>query len=285
MGKLSPKERWRRHVIESLTALKHSGELQRLSAEGLAILGREKLYTGEEWWRDFSKRAYSPEYQAWHEDCRKVGERFGIARWVVVMLSLVRGYSPEEEPHVIEAEWPRIWVVTESGDSLFLQWLCYQARQLGLYVIQRLGSSEATLLYLDGAPPAAKLSASGRPPRDAAFHLRVETPVRYPPEGASQLQKEATRLGGELLRRLGYSVPRRLRASPLVQMAETLRADQSPLEPGQIYHIVDDLYGEGDLSRDRQRRNMVKSGRHRVRKRLVEPYLQESGDTLQPPSA
>jgi hypothetical protein len=48
MGKLPPQERWRRHVVERFTALKQSGELQKLRARGLAVLRRQDLLSAEE---------------------------------------------------------------------------------------------------------------------------------------------------------------------------------------------------------------------------------------------
>lgn len=281
MATTTPEERWRRHVYERFTALRQSGELEKLRAEGqdilkrLGILTRKRLLTAQEWWQTFSQRASSPEYRAWHDKCRTVGERFGLAPWVVAMACLLRGYQPEKQPHVMEAEWPRIRVVSESTEPLFLQWLSYEAQRLGLYVIQRHGSVETTLLNLNGAP-SNPLSPSQRPPRNTAFHMRVETPTGYPPEAANHLQKEAGRLAKELLMRLGYSIPQRLRTSSMVSMADKLRVADEHLAYGDVYRIMDKVYGDEDITRDRQRRSTIKTRRHRLKKRLTKPYELEA---------
>jgi len=281
MSRTAPEERWRKHVYERFTALRQSGELEKLRAEGqdimkrLGILTRKRLLTTQEWWQTFSQRASSPEYRAWHDKCRIVGERFGLAPWVVAMACLLRGYQPEKQPHVMEAEWPRIRVVSESTEPLFLQWLSYEAQRLGLYVIQRHGSVETTLLNLNGAP-SNQLSPSQRPPRDRAFYMRVETPPGYPPEAASQLHKEAGRLAKELLRRLGYSIPQRLRTSRVATMADKLRVADEHLACGDVYRIMDKIYGDKDITRDRQRRSTIKTRRHRLKKRLTKPYELEA---------
>ena len=53
MAKLSPEERWRRHVLERITALKLSEELRLLRARGLSLMGRKRLYRGQQWHQDF----------------------------------------------------------------------------------------------------------------------------------------------------------------------------------------------------------------------------------------
>ncbi len=175
----------------------------------------------------------------------------------------------------MEAQWPRIRVVTESTNSVFLQWLSYEARRLGLYVVQRQGSVETVALYLDFLPPTPLLAPSQKPPRDSAFYVRLDVPPGYPPEAAIQLQREAGRLAKELLKRLGYSIPQRLRSSHLTSMANELRVADGQLPSRAIYDIIDDIYKDKDLSKDQQRRKLIISRRHQLHKRLVKPY--ESG--------
>jgi len=100
--------------------------------------------------------------------------------------------------------------------------------------------------------------------------MRVETPVGYPPQAEKELHKVANQLGKDILIALGYSIPKRLRTSQLVAMADKLRV-ASTLKNGEAYGIVDDIYGE-DLTDDRKRRKLVASRRHKLRKRLVKPY-------------
>ena len=102
-----------------------------------------------------------------------------------------------------------------------------------------------------------------------AFSIRVETPMGYPPEAASQLQKEANKLARQLAERMGFRLPKRLRTSKLVTMSEVLEAEKGPLPRGAIYDIIDNVYPDGDLSKDQRRRKLTASRRHRVRKRLL----------------
>jgi len=202
----------------------------------------------------------------WHHKCEAVAQRFGLAFWTVVSVCLISGYRPEKVPFPVEASWPRIRVVTEQMTPLFLEWLSYEAHQLGLYVIQRRGSAEVTHIP-PNLPPFEALPASQRPPLDCAFFMRVETPPRYPPQAAAKLEKQAKQLEKELFRRLGYSVPERLRSSPLVAMADKLRVGKK-LKLGEAYQVIDDIYGD-DMTSDQRRRKLVGSRRNKLKKRLV----------------
>jgi hypothetical protein len=272
MPKITPDERWRRHVLERYTAFEMSGELIALRNEGLKILGRTSLYTGDEWFQDRQKRDTSSEYSKWCEKCEMVGARFGIAPWTVQMACLIKGYSPDNNLFMVESNWPRIRVVTENTNELFLSWLCYEARNLGLYVIQKHGSSETTMIVIDLAPPLEPLTDSSRPPRDAAFHMRVETPAEYPPEAASDLQRAASNLGRELSRRLGYQSPRRLRSSELITTAKQLKADKSKLTEAESIEVVDNLYPNHEESEERKLLKRCRSQKNQVRQRIVKPY-------------
>ncbi len=156
-------------------------------------------------------------------------------------------------------------------DPLFLQWLSYEAQRLGLYVVQRQGSVETTLLYLEPTPPTQQLT-SQKPPRDSAFSIRVVIPIGYPPEARDQLNKQTDHRYRELLRRLGYSIPRRLRGSPLVSMAGVLKVADARLPKRGLYEMVAGMYEEGTVEEDEERRKTIKTERHRVRKRLIKPY-------------
>ncbi|MDP2949455.1 MAG: hypothetical protein Q8P22_07945 [Chloroflexota bacterium] len=276
MGKLSPGERWRRHVMERFVAFERSGELARLRAKGLAVLRRKKLLTGDEWNSTFEDRVRNPEYLRWHEECTVVGKRFGLAPWTVYMACLLEGYRPEEQLHVMEAEWPKVRIVTEVTDPLFLSTLAREAQGLGLYVVSKQGASETTHLFVSSQDASELQPPAVKPPMHAAFKVRVETPLEYPPEAARGLQQEASRLGKELLRRLGYSVPTRLRASSLVDMADVLKVGEAPLPRSGAYDIVDEVHGEGELGQDQQRWRSVISRRHKLKKRLVEPYAKDT---------
>jgi len=79
-------------------------------------------------------------------------------------------------------------------------------------------------------------------------------------------------LGKELLRRLGYEVSQRLRGSPLVKMAQKLRIADNKLLRGEAYKIIDDLYGDDDITQDQKRRKQIASRRHKLKRRLIDKY-------------
>ena len=274
MSKISPQERWWKYVMERYAALKLSGEVKKLRTEGLKILKRDKLFTPEEWNKTFTQRASSEEYRVWYEKCRIVGERFGLAQSTVELSCLLKGYKPEEMPFIIESDWPQIRIITEVSDPVFLTRLAYEAQRLGTYVVQRQGSVEVTQLYIHSVPIAemkAPPMPSSMPPINSAFTARVETPIGYPPEGKTQLNKKAVQIEKELLSRLGYSVSKRLRNSPLVSQADNLKMDQKKLPSGGSYDIIDKVFKD-DLNQDPRRRKLISNRRFKLRKRLIEPY-------------
>lgn len=245
-----------------------SGELTALRAEGLSIVGRTTQYTGEEWWQD-RKRRESPKYSKWGKKCEKLGAQFGLAPWTVQMACLIKGYSPEKENFIMETNWPKIRVVTDNADPLFLRWLCYEAQKLGLKVILKTAPLETSMITMDPAPPTEPLTDFSRPPGDNAFNMRVETPPDYPPEAAKNLHQMASNLGRELLRCLGYHSPKRLRSSPLMTVAKQLKADKSKLTEAESLQIVDDLYPEHDMSQDSKLLKRCKSQKNQVRQRIT----------------
>lgn len=162
-------------------------------------------------------------------------------------------------------------VVTKQSDPLFLRWLSYEAHQLGTYVIKRYGSVETTIVP-ENFPPDTPLPEERLPPQNDAFIMRVEKPTGYPPQAATKLQKDAGELAKQLLRRLGYSIPQRLRISRLVSLAGKYRLAQRRLPKRALYEIVAETYEFGYMNEDERRRKTVKTRRHRLRKRLVKPY-------------
>lgn len=278
MAKLSPVDRWKRHILEQIKALRLSGELKRLRPRGLSSLGRKKMYTFQEWWDDFGRRATSPTYLKWYQECNILAERFELAPWVVSNLRLLKGYKPENDIGlmVLEANWPRVRLVIDSTDESFLKRLSYEAQKLGIYVIQRSGSIENPLLNLEPVESDDCSNASyKRPGIGDRFFLRVETPVGYPPEAAAQLQREASQLVKELARQMGYNIPKRLRTSKLVSMTEDLKIRKRRFPRGGSYDIIDRSYPD-DLAEDPKRRKLISSRRYKLRKRLVEPYETDS---------
>lgn len=281
MGKLAPEELWRKHTLERYEALRQSGKLKELREEGLAACGRKKRFTSLEWAKSPMRERYSsPSYMDWHHKCETVARKFGLAVWTVVSACLISGYQPDKARLVVESKWPQIRVVTESTDAQFLDRLAYEAQLRGLHVIAQQGSVETTQLFLNPIPimniepPPLPSSV---PAQASAFYMRVETPVGYPPQAARQLQKAASELGKDILVALGYSVPKRLRTSQLVAMADKLRVANT-LASGEAYEILDDIYGE-DLTDDKKRRKLVASRRHKIRKRLVKPHQAPESET------
>ena len=277
MSKTSPQERWQKHVMERYAAFKLSGEIEKLRAEGLKILGRNNLFVAEEWNATFTQRASSEKFLIWYEKCKTVGERFGLGQCTVELACLYKGYKPEELPFVMESDWPRIIIITEVSDPVFLKRLAYEAQKLGTQLVQRRGSVEISQIYINTLPfpqEETPTMPDTMPPVNSALRARVETPIGYPPEGISQLTKEAARLEKVILSRLGYHVSLRLRNSPLVPKAYELKMNQKHLASGGSYDIIDNMF-EDDLSQDQKRRKLIKSRRYKLGKRLIEPYTPE----------
>jgi len=277
MAKSSPEERWYAEVLRRVKAFELSEELEPLRQRGLAVLGRKKPYAdGGEWWQDARRRGPAmPGYMEWHQECEALALRFGLAPWVAVLVCLLKGYKPEDDigMMVMEARWPSIRIVTEATDPLFVTRLMHEAKQLGLYVVQKQGPSEATLIPVDTEPVESESSPlASRPPVDAAFYVRVETPPGYPPEAASRLHKQATWASRELQKRLGYPTKQRLRASPLTSKTDELRMGKRPLTLGESYDIIDETYEDDDMGKDQERREQIKSRRHKLKMKLIEPY-------------
>lgn len=276
MSKLAPKELWRRHILERYEAFRQSGYLEELSKEGLEACGREERFTTLEWAKSPMRERYlSARYMEWHHKCETVAQKFGLAVWTVICACLISGYEPGEAGLIVESEWPRIRVITESTDSQFLARLAYEAQLRGLHVIARQGSVETIQLFLNPVPiinMEPPPMPSSLPPKASAFHMRVELPIDYPPEAARKLQKAANELEKEILRALGYAVKKRLRTSRLVSKAEDLRISETRLPKRGLYEIVAETFDEGSAQEDEQRCKTVKTQRHRLRKRLVKPY-------------
>ena len=289
MARLPPEELWRKHLLECYYTFKLSSDWRLLRKEGMRILGRRALFTAEEWMKTFPERASSKEYHAWYEKCTIEGQRFGIAPEVVAWTCLLKNYRAENL--LLPIQWPSIRVVTESTDEQFVTWLTYHARKLGLYVIQRLGSVEVTQVLINPLPMAwmpPPPTPSSLPPLHAAFHMRVDVPVDYPPKAAGNMQKDAGLLAKRLLRSLGYPGFQRLRPSSLIEMAKTLNVQKQRLPKRKLYKIVattaPEKELEGDLTnasveKDSQRTRVLKSRKHQLRKRLIKPYDRHAKNT------
>lgn len=253
-------------------------DLARLRRQGLAALGQANLLSNDEW-NASTDRMLTPEYIAFKEGCRRLGERFGLATWTVEMMGLLKGFRPEESVFALEQDPPRVRLITRVDDLIFLGWLIYETWKLNnedgwslqVYVVQARGPSETTLIQA-GIPrsPERRLNALELPSLDAAVRARVETPPMYPPEAAQQLQRAAASFVRELLRRLGYRVPARLRTIDRPAEIGRLNLGKRRLHKGEAGNIADKILGEEgfDSLKSDKPHKAVRLARHRTRRKL-----------------
>ena len=276
MAKLSPVNRWNRRNLERIKALRLSGDVIRIRRKGLASLGRTRMYSFQEWWDDFHNRATSQKYLEWYrKKCSPVADRFGLSPWVVANMCLLKGYQPENDIGliVVEADWPRVRLVTNSTDEAFLKKLSYEAKEFGIYIIQDGRAVQNPELNPDALHNGDLRKVSRERPRNRdAFFLRVETPIEYPPEAAAELHRASSQTAKEIARRMGYPVPKRLRNSKLVPLSEGLMMVKRRLPRGGSYDVADRIYGDSDLQEDQRKRKSVSSRRYKLRQRLTMPY-------------
>jgi hypothetical protein len=269
MAKLKPEERWNRLLLERFQAFRITGELKRLRAEGLKILGRKTLLTALEF-KKLPVREVS--YLNWAGKCDVAAKRFGLAPWTVRMACLLEDYDPVNSYFPVGAQWPSIRVITVNTNSCFLRHLSYHAWSFGVRVYTERNGLKSGIISSAPEPPDHPLQAPDRPTRDEAFTIELRFPPNYPPEAAQNLSREACEFGRELLRRLGYRAAQRLRATRLLAQTDALKVNEFPLHSGDTYNIIDKMWPDEDLGRDQQRRKLVHSRRHGIRKRLTEPY-------------
>lgn len=275
MAKSAPEELWQKHIVERLKAFRLSSQFRNLRKEGLAACGRTKRFTALEWATSPMKNRYaSPTYMDWYKKCGEIGKKYGLAQWTVVCVCLISDYRPESGL-VVESRYPVIRVVTEQTEPQFVKRLTYEAQLRGIHLIVRHGQTEFTQLLLDLVPPGSfgppPLPPS-MPPKTDAFYMRVETPVEYPISAAVRLQQATNKVGKDIMASLGYPISQRLRVSSLVSKADKLEINKRHLPNRGLYEIVSKTYKEGTAAEDERRRKTVKTQRHRMRKRLVEPY-------------
>jgi hypothetical protein len=269
VAKLKPEERWNRLLLERYEAFRISGELQRLRTEGLKVLGRETLLAA----LDFNRLPVREvAYLKWARKCDEAAKRFGLAPWTVRMACLLEDYDPAKTYFPVGAQWPSMKVITVNTNPSFLRHLSYHAWSFGVRVYTERDGLRNAIISSHSEPPDNPLRDSDRPKRDEAFTIELRFPPNYPPEAAQNLSREACEIGRELLRRLGYHIPQRLRATKLLAQANTLKVGRFPLCSGETYNVIDELWPEGKLERDQQHRKLVHSRRHKLRKRLTEPY-------------
>ena len=124
---------------------------------------------------------------------------------MVVWTCLLKNFRAENV--TVPFRTPSMRVITESTDERFVVWLTFQARILGLYVVQRLGSVEVTQVYINPLPMSAMPlppRPSSLPPLHSAFHIRLDFPVDYPSKATDAMRKKAGLLAKQLLKSVGY---------------------------------------------------------------------------------
>ena len=274
--KRTPEQRWADHVREQVALFRASPEFHGLRREGLRALGRRRLFTEEEWgWWVLHDQPSDDYRMNFVPRTIAVAAEYGLAPETVRLLCLVRDYRPDTGAFSIEAPAPkRCLLVGDEVDPVFRAWVLHEAWRLGIRVLQKTpGGIDMALIAVPFPPrPHVPLTATHRPPRPNAFRLRVETPPFYPPEAAAEFHRQSQQLSHELLRRLGYPVPERLRRSPGVGQSAKLRLEDARLTRGEVGDIADDLYGEDAYGEDgaiqAHLRRRVSSQRYRLRQRL-----------------
>ena len=284
MPKSTPQGRWDADIRERYEAFAHSSELRRLRKKGLAIFGRRRMFTSEEWWKESRGFTWTTDgFQDFDRECQRVGERFGLNRWTITMACLIKGYDHQRSVYPLESDWAKIRVVTESKDGEFIHWLVYLAKFVylsGHWTTSKLNFPQPQVVQEDGSQltpvifipivsrPEKDLVPDRLPPRVSAFRIQAEFPPNYPPDAAAELGRRAMRFERELARRLGYKVPKRMRSSPLATKASSLLLKQQRLPRRGIYDLMDKTYGELEGSQERTLKNRIKSQRNRVQKRF-----------------
>lgn len=274
MVKLKPEERWNRMLLERFEAFRLSGELKRLRDKGLRALGRRRRLTSLEYWK-LPLTGGPLDYMAWDKECEKVAKHFGLAPWTVKMACLLRDYDPVKSPFPIGANWPSIRIITTHKDPIFLKQLFYHVRELGVPVYVQGSGHKTAPIFLDYEFIPSPLPDSHKPSIHDVFTVELEFPPIFPPEARQQIVKDTDDIKRELLKRLGYRVPKRLRTTNLISKASSLRLNKSRLAKRELYEIVAETSEYATDEEDEQRRKTVKSRRHFLKQRLIKPYKAE----------
>ena len=211
----------------------------------------------------------------WNKECEKVAEHFGLAPWTVKIACLLRDYDPTRSPFPLGANWPSIRIITKHKEPIFLKQLFYHVRELGAPVYVQESGHKTAPIFLDYEFVPSPLPNSHKPSIHDVFTVELEFPPIFPPEARQQIAKDTDDIKRELLKRLGYRVPKRLRTTTLISKASSLRLNKSRLAKRELYEIVAETSRYGTEEKDEQRGKTVKSRRHFLKKRLIEPYRVE----------
>jgi hypothetical protein len=284
MSKLTPVEKWNNIIAARLLALKISEDFKMLCKSSLISLGRKKRYGSViEWQTNFEERAVSASYQDWlYGECTLIGNKYGIDTQVVSMSCLIKGFRPKTQYGVafpIQAPSASINVVTENTDLQILEKLAYESyTKLGIPLIHKTNAGETriTTMQTSDSSHTPDLPLDKTIPILSLYKIRIELPSGYPPDKANVFIKYAIEIDRKLREGLSHKLPKRLRTSKYIAQAEKYKISRKTLERGEIYDIVDDIYGkeEGlkkDTGLDTKRRSNVNVTRYRLKKKLQNP--------------
>ena len=212
--------------------------------------------TEEPMWR-WCRWLRTDEYRRFRDECKRAGMRYGLDWRTILQALFLPVEEVEIEPHVR----PR-WYL----ESVF----SYRDED----TMDRLERTmpPGTALRWGSELPLESQEASSDVPTADIFKIVVECPLDFPREGALQMTREATRAAHVLCKALGRQPKRRIKGKPTLEDAKRLRLDRPRLSSGEVYDIIDDIYGEdSDPTKDQERRKRISSRRYKGKKHLSEP--------------
>lgn len=263
MSKKTPAERYQSQIDERIALFRASPSFRAFRGRFLRLLGRRRLLTAEEWTTELERLPRG----MFAEEAKVLGDEFGLNPWTVQHVALLKGYRSALDPYAPQPRTEQRFILVDRRTTeAFRSRVATEARMFGYYVIET-GPGGESLRLADQGDFREELLDSDRPPRDDAITIRVETPVMFPPELAAAVHRQAQQDGRELLRRLGYRIPERLRSAPSVLDASKLRLGDE-LQRREVGDIAEDMFGEGAAT-DPKLRSVVTSRRSRVKSRTA----------------
>lgn len=197
------------------------------------------------------------DYRQFRDECRKAGMRYGLD-WRTIREALFLPVEEVEiEPH-IRPEW-----YLEPAIS-------YQDAD----TMSRINESmtPGTALRWVSEPPLESQEDLADVATANIFKIVVECPLDFPREGVLRMAREATKAARLLCKALGRPMKERIREEPTLADAKRLLLDKPLLSSGEVYDIIDEIYGEdSDLAKDQERRKRISSRRYKGKKHLSEP--------------
>jgi len=144
-------------------------------------------------------------------------------------------------------------------DQIFLKQLFYHVRELGIPVYVQESGHKTAPIFLNHEFVPSPLPNSHKPSIHDVFTVELEFPPIFPPEARQQIAKDTDDIKRELLKRLGYRVPKRLRTTTLISKASRLRLNKSRLAKRELYEIVAETSKYATEEEDKRRRKTSSS--------------------------